>query len=66
MLDQDDSGLITVDELKAVFDTQGTKKDESLWVEIMTEVDKNGDNQISFDEFTDVMTNFITRNSITK
>lgn len=35
--------MITVDELKAVFDTHG-EKDENLWKEIMTEVDKNKDN----------------------
>lgn len=44
MIDADDSGLITVDELKAVFDTHGDKKDDTLWQEIMKEVDKNNDN----------------------
>jgi Ca2+-binding EF-hand superfamily protein len=44
--------MITVDELKAVFDTHGDKKDDALWLEIMSEVDKNNDNLISFDEFT--------------
>jgi Ca2+-binding EF-hand superfamily protein len=44
MIDQDNSGMITIDELKAVFDTGADKKDESLWMEIMSEVDKNGDN----------------------
>lgn len=33
------------------FDTHGSKKDEELWLEIIKEVDKNGDGQISFDEF---------------
>lgn len=41
MIDQDNSGMITIDELKAVFDTAGDKKDETLWIEIMREVDKN-------------------------
>ena len=35
MLDADNSGLITIDELKAAFETQGSKKDEGLWKEIM-------------------------------
>ena len=43
LLDTDNSGMITIDELKAVFDTHGDK-DEHLWVEIMQEVDKNRDN----------------------
>jgi Ca2+-binding EF-hand superfamily protein len=52
--------MITIDELKAVFDTQGTK-DESLWTEIMADVDKNNDNQISFDEFTEAMTQVLKK-----
>lgn len=39
LLDVDNSGMITVEELKLAFDTQGDKKDESLWLEIMREVD---------------------------
>ena len=61
MIDADNSGMITIDELKAVFDTGGDKKDEQLWVSIMQEVDKNGDNLISFEEFTDVMTEFLKK-----
>ena len=60
MLDTDDSGMITVDELKAVFDAHGDK-DEDLWKDIMNEVDKNHDNQINFEEFTDVMTSFLKK-----
>lgn len=52
--------MITVDELKAVFDTHGDK-DEHLWEDIMHEVDKNNDNQISFEEFTDVMTSILKK-----
>ena len=61
MLDLDNSGMITIDELKAAFDTQGNKKDESLWMGIMAEVDKNNDNQISFDEFFEGMMDFVKK-----
>lgn len=43
ILDSDNSGMITVDELKAVFDNNNDK-DETLWKEIMAEVDVNKDN----------------------
>ena len=56
VLDYDNSGMITKDDLKAVFDTHGDKKDESLWLSIIEEVDTNKDNQISFDEFYEAMT----------
>lgn len=42
LLDTDNSGLITVDELKAAFDAHGDK-DEAIWMEIINQVDKNGD-----------------------
>ena len=62
LIDRDNSGMITLDELKAVFGGgHGDDKDESLWIEIMSEVDKNNDNQISFDEFTDVMTQLLKK-----
>ena len=35
--------MITIDELKAVFDNNNDK-DEQLWKEIMAEVDVNNDN----------------------
>lgn len=53
--------MISVDELKAVFDTHGNKKDENLWREIMAEVDKNNDNQISFEEFTQAMSDLMKK-----
>ena len=53
--------MITIDELKAVFDSSGETKEESLWLEIMSEVDKNNDNQISFDEFCEAMKDFLRK-----
>lgn len=62
LIDGDNSGLITIDELKAVFGgSHVDEKDENLWTEIMAEVDKNNDNQISFEEFTDVMTHLLKK-----
>lgn len=61
IIDTDNSGMITIDELKQVFDNSGDKKDESLWEDIMKEVDQNNDNQISFEEFKDAMTKFLKK-----
>jgi calcium-dependent protein kinase len=60
LIDTDNSGMITISELKAVFDSRGSK-DEHMWDDIMKEVDKNRDNQISFDEFMDVMQDFVKK-----
>ena len=43
LIDTDDSGMITKDELQAAFDGH-KQKDESLWEDIMKEVDTNNDN----------------------
>ena len=60
-MDLDNNGSITIDELKQCFESSGDKKDESLWVELMAEVDKNQDNLISFDEFTEAMTEMLKK-----
>lgn len=54
MMDLDKNGSLTIDELKTVFELNGAK-DDSLWKQVMTEVDKNKDGIISFEEFTQVM-----------
>lgn len=54
MMDQDKNGVLTVSELRAVFELNGAKDDE-LWKQVMSEVDKNKDGTISFEEFTQVM-----------
>jgi Ca2+-binding EF-hand superfamily protein len=59
--DTDQSGLISIRELREAFDKMGTKKEETLWLDIMAEVDKNGDNMISFEEFADSMQDVIRR-----
>ncbi len=55
LFDRDGSGKLSADELRSVFDTSGTRKDQSLWQEIMREVDRDGDGVISFQEFSEVM-----------
>ena len=51
IMDRDGSGRISVEEIREVFDTMGTKKDIRLWESIMSEVDRDGDRMISFQEF---------------
>jgi|LauGreDrversion4_2_1035121.scaffolds.fasta_scaffold2045799_1 Ca2+-binding EF-hand superfamily protein len=51
IMDRDGSGRISVEEIREVFDTMGTKKDIRLWEAIMSEVDRDGDRMISFQEF---------------
>ena len=65
MIDKDNSGMITIEELKAAFDNHG-EKDESLWQEIMEEVDSNKDNQISFDEFINAMSSLLKKKHVNK
>eukprot|EP00349_Pseudokeronopsis_sp_Brazil_P010027 CAMPEP_0202977988 /NCGR_PEP_ID=MMETSP1396-20130829/84578_1 /ASSEMBLY_ACC=CAM_ASM_000872 /TAXON_ID= /ORGANISM="Pseudokeronopsis sp., Strain Brazil" /LENGTH=371 /DNA_ID=CAMNT_0049716843 /DNA_START=500 /DNA_END=1614 /DNA_ORIENTATION=- len=60
LIDKDNSGVITVDELKAAFDSHG-EKDEELWREIMDEVDKNKDNEISLEEFMGSMSSLLKK-----
>lgn len=46
-----------------MFDAHGDK-DESMWQEIMREVDKNHDNVITFDEFAQVMNAMLKKEHI--
>ena len=55
IMDRDGSGRISVEEIREVFDTMGTKKDIRLWEAIMSEVDRDGDRMISFQEFEQAM-----------
>jgi hypothetical protein len=61
LIDSDNSGYITIEELKAAFDGAGDSKHSSLWSDIMSEVDKDGDNKISPKEFTDAMTQVLKK-----
>ena len=53
LLDLDGNGFITLDELKESMPIEITSKLE--WRELIEEVDKDGDNQMSFEEFKEMM-----------
>jgi calcium-dependent protein kinase len=59
--DKDDSGEITYDEIKEVFKDSMIKKskEELSLKKIISEVDKNGDGVISFEEFSIIMKRLI-------
>ena len=62
--DADGNGLITPDELKKAFQGYEMVDDpdgEQIWEEIMREVDKNGDNAISPEEFNEVMVSILEK-----
>lgn len=57
MLDQNNDGSVTQDELKQIFGSgHVSQRGEQIWDEIMSEVDKNNDGVISFEEFEEAMT----------
>ncbi len=47
--DKDGNGFLTADELKEVFNPGNTKDiDDGVWLELIKEVDQNGDNKVPF------------------
>ena len=58
MIDTDNSGTISMDELKSAFEMT-TKKDDELWEQVMLEVDQNKDGIISLEEFTAAMSKVV-------
>ncbi len=57
LFDIDGNGYITLDELKESMPIEITSKIE--WRELIEEVDKDGDNQISYEEFKEMMEKLI-------
>ena len=53
LFDLDGNGYITINELKETMPLQITNNQQ--WIDLIEEVDKDGDCQISFDEFKDMM-----------
>jgi calcium-dependent protein kinase len=54
MFDKDGGGSISTDEIKQVL-SFGQNLEESVVNEIIAQVDANGDGEISFDEFAEMM-----------
>ena len=48
--DKDGSGSISTDEIKEVLGVGGNISEE-VWAQIVSEIDENGDGEVSFDEF---------------
>lgn len=55
--DKDGSGKISVDEIQALF-TQKESIKKSVFEQILKQGDKNGDGELSFEEFKDLMISF--------
>ena len=64
--DKDNSGEITFDEIQEVFEESITdkKKIQAGLKQIIKEVDTNGDNIISFEEFSTIMQKLLKKNQI--
>lgn len=55
MFDRDGGGSISVEEIKQVLSFGKNSLDESVVQEIIRQVDANGDGEISFEEFAEMM-----------
>lgn len=54
IFDKDNSGKISAKELKAIL--QGNmESDDSVWLEVVNNIDANGDGEIDFEEFQDIV-----------
>ena len=60
MLDTDKSGTISRDEIKKFFSMNNTSDDKFAY-ELIEEVDKNGDGEISLGEFKGMMDKFVNK-----
>ena len=69
IFDKDGNGTISCEELRSVFHGAACgaaaleEEDESLWEQIMAEVDRNHDNVISYQEFNEAMMEVIAHRS---
>jgi len=63
--DKDESGTITLDELKEAMGAAGPSSNEDLdqgvWEDILREADENGDGEIDFGEFKNMMKKLVER-----
>jgi calcium-dependent protein kinase len=58
LFDRDGSGSISANEIKDVLGV-GKNIDEKIWNQIISEVDNNGDGEISFEEFKTMMSKLL-------
>jgi len=70
LFDKDGNGVISKEEIRLVFhgamcQTALEDADEQIWDQIMSEVDKNNDNLISYSEFNTAMMEVIAHRSST-
>ena len=59
MYDKDGSGTISIDEIKEVIGQGQTISDE-VWAQVVMEVDANGDGEVSYEEFKEMMHALLT------
>jgi len=60
--DTDGSGKISVDEISAIFKNGNNENPEDIEVfkKMIKDADENGDGEISFEEFQDIMNRFFS------
>ncbi len=54
-LDIDKDGSLTIGELQQAFQSDGSEKSIEFWKDFIKEADKDGNEEISFEEFKDAM-----------
>ena len=59
MFDKDSSGSISAEEIKSVLGVGKKAGKEDIWDDIVKEVDVDGDGEISFEEFKQMMLKFL-------
>lgn len=59
IFDKDNNGFIDVNEIKAVLGKNNNKITDDVWSSLVSEVDLNGDGEISFKEFQKMMNQLI-------
>jgi len=58
IFDKDGSGYVSPEEIKGILGI-GKKISEKVWEQVVAQVDKNKDGQISYEEFESMMNKFL-------
>ena len=66
MFDKDNSGSISASEIKEVLGVGRRFGNESIFDDIIKEVDVNGDGEISYEEFKIMMQKFLNNQDVAK